>query len=425
MDAKVSCGIELYRKGYGKITVKNSNGEVVPGAKISLTQKDHEFKFGANIFMLDEFETEEKNKAYRELFRSTFNMATLPFYWNATEPEKGKTRYAKDSEKMYRRPPIDLCMEYCEENGIEPREHGLAYMGFFPKWLKYANEFEAKCALENRYKEISERYGHRIPTIEVTNEMEWPWASAKASFYNSPDFIEWCFKTAEKYFPCNTLCINERGILAWEEKARVTDKYFAYIEAAMSKGARIDAIGAQFHSYFKPEEEVAKSRVRYDVAAMYRHLDMYGSLGKPIHLTEVSLPSYTYDEEDEAIQAELLEKLYSIWFSHPAVEQIVYWNLVDGYAHKAQIGDMSAGENIYKAGLVRFDMTPKPAFHKLNELIRKKWHTETETETAEDGIARFRGFYGNYKAVVTLNGETKEADLRLMKNGVNEYVIII
>ncbi len=165
METKVNCGIELYRKGYGKITVKNSSGEVVPDAKIILSQKDHEFKFGANVFMLDEFESEEKNLAYRKYFAEIFNMATLPFYWNATEPKKGDTRYDKDSAKMYRRPPIDLCMEFCEKNGIEPREHGLAYGAFFPDWLKNANVFEVKCALENRFREISERYAHRIPTI--------------------------------------------------------------------------------------------------------------------------------------------------------------------------------------------------------------------------------------------------------------------
>ena len=50
-------------------------------------------------------------------------MATLPFYWKDTEPEMGKTRYEKDSLKIYRRPSIDLYIEFCEENKIEPREH--------------------------------------------------------------------------------------------------------------------------------------------------------------------------------------------------------------------------------------------------------------------------------------------------------------
>lgn len=85
--------------------------------------------------MLDELETEEKNELYKKYFADVFNMATLPFYWDATEPEKGKTRYDKDSPKVYRRPAVDLCIEFCEKYEIEPREHALAYNGFFPKWL--------------------------------------------------------------------------------------------------------------------------------------------------------------------------------------------------------------------------------------------------------------------------------------------------
>ena len=113
----------------------DARGTPIPGAKVIIKQKDHAFRFGANLFMLEELETPEKNEAYKTCFADVFNMATLPFYWDANEPEKGKLRYAKDSPKFYRRPPIDRCMEFCREHGIEPREHGLAYEQWFPEWL--------------------------------------------------------------------------------------------------------------------------------------------------------------------------------------------------------------------------------------------------------------------------------------------------
>ena len=47
--------------------------------------------------------------------------------------------------------------------------------------------------------------------------------------------------------------------------------------------------------------------------------------------------------------------MYSMWFSHPAMDGIVYWNLADGYTYNAVPGDMSAGENYYRGGLLRFD----------------------------------------------------------------------
>ena len=417
-EDKVNHGIEQYRKGYADIAVKDKDGNTIPDAKIKLTQKTHEFKFGANLFMLDELETDEKNEKYKKYFADTFNMATLPFYWDATEPEKGKTRYEKDSERLYRRPPIDLCIEFCEEHGIEPREHALAYDNLFPEWLYDASVAEVKIALEKRYKEISERYKDKIPTIEVTNEMEWE--NGKTAFYDEPDYVEWCFKLAEKYFPGNQLVINEYAGL-WEEQAKPRDRYYAYTEAAISRGTRVDAIGMQYHMFFDREKEYKKTRKYYDPQKMYKIMDLYSNFGKPLQLTEVTIPAYSNATEDEAIQAEMLELLYSIWFSHLNMEQIIYWNLVDGYAAYAPQGDMTAGENYYHGGLVRFDMTPKPAYYAIKNLIEKKWHTEKDVVTDKDGKASFKGFFGKYDVDITVGDKVITKEINFMKKGKREF----
>ena len=423
MEERINSGIEQNRKGYAKICVKDKNGNNVPGVKISVKQKSHEFKFGANLFMLDEFENDEKNELYKKYFAETFNMATLPFYWDATEPEKGKTRYAKDSEKLYRRPPIDLCIEFCEKNGIEPREHALAYDAFFPKWLYDANVTEIKLALENRYKEIAERYKDKIPTIEVTNEMEW--GKGKTAFYNEPDYIEWCFKTAEKYFPANQLVINEWSGLPWADHCMPTDKYYSYIEANMLKGARIDAIGMQYHMFYRKDQEYECTRPYYDPINLYNHMDLYSNFGKPLQLTEVTIPAYSNEPEDEAMQAEIIETLYSIWFSHPNVEQIIYWNVPDGYAAFAEQGDMTSGENYYYGGLLRFDMTPKPAYYAIKNLFEKTWHTEAEITSDADGEANFKGFYGKYDVKLEVNGKTITKEINFTKKSKNQFEIEI
>lgn len=422
MKEKVQSGIEANRKGNAKIVVKDKEGNAVSNAAITVTQKKHEFKFGANLFMLDELETDEKNKLYKQHFADTFNMATLPFYWDSTEPQKGKTRYEKDSEKLYRRPPIDLCLEFCEENGIEPREHALAYDHFFPDWIAHESVFEIKAALEKRFREIAKRYRDKIPTIEVTNEMEWGDGSA---FYNQPDYVEWCFKTAEKYFPANQLVINEWTGLPWGDRCRSTDKYYSYIEANMLKGARIDAIGMQFHMFYRKEDEFEQTRPYYDPKKLYAHMDLYAVLNKPLQVTEVTVPAYSNDPEDEEIQAKLLEFLYSVWFSHPSVEQIIYWNLVDGYAAFADQGDMTQGENYYYGGLLRFDMTPKPAYYTLKNLIEKKWHTQETICSDENGAAAFRGFYGEYELEIEINGTKVKKKIDLRKNGADEFEVVL
>ena len=421
MKDRVQSGIESYRKGNAGITVKDRDGNPVSNVKIRVTQKNHEFKFGANLFMLDELETDEKNRIYKQRFADVFNMATLPFYWDATEPERGKTRYEKDSEKLYRRPPIDLCLEFCEQNNIEPREHALAYEHFFPDWLKEATVFEAKAQVQKRFSQIAERYRDRIPTIEVTNEMEWD--EGKTVLYNQPDYIEWCFKTAETYFPANQLVVNEWTGLPWGDRCRTSDKYYSYIEANLLKGARIDAIGMQFHMFYSKEEEYRQTRPYYDPGKLYAHMDLYSNFVKPLQVTEVTIPAYSNDPEDEAIQAELIEYLYSVWFSHPNMEQIIYWNLVDGYAAFAKQGDMTQGENYYYGGLLRFDMTPKPAYYTNKNLIEKKWHTEETIITDESGTAGFRGFYGMYELELTVDKKVIRKEICLRKNGNNQFEI--
>ena len=425
-------GIERYRKGDGRITVIDKNGKPISNAKIKLTQTNHEFRFGANLFMLDELESEEKNEKYKKYFSDIFNMATLPFYWDALEPERGKPRYAKDSPKIYRRPSPDLCIEFCKKHGIEPREHALAYDSFFPQWLYDASVEEVKQELERRCAEISERYADKIPTIEVVNEMEWE--NGKTSFYNEPDYIEWCFKTAEKYFPNNQLGINEHTGLSWGDMCRATDKYYAYIEANMLKGARIDAIGMQYHLFNKAEFEYESTRLTLNPQNLYDHMDLYSNFGKPLQITEVTIPAYSWESEDEEIQAEIIEKLYSIWFSHPNVEQIIYWNLADGYAHfwdpdpekiKASQGDMTLGENYYYGGLLRFDLSRKPAYFKIKELLQKRWHTEAELVTDKNGSAEFRGFYGDYSAVISSSEEVVRTKISLSKTSENSFDIIL
>ena len=434
MESTVKANIENYRKGWGTITVKDSDGNLIPDAKISITQKSHEFKFGANLFMLDELETKEKNDGYKKQFADTFNMATLPFYWNATEPEKGKQRYDKDSPKFYRRPAIDLCVEFCEANGIEPREHALAYEKFFPNWLKDATVPEIKRELTRRYAEISRRYKDKIPTIEVTNEMFWPEGRGTTAFYDEPDYVEWCFKLAEQYFPANQLVINDGTETVWCQNGRPTDKYYACIENAILKGARVDAIGMQFHIFSQKQEEYDRTRVQYNPQTLYQRMDMYSRLGKPLQITEVTLPAYDDSAEGEDIQAKLLEYLYTIWFSHPNVEQIVYWNLVDGYAYVPSDdpeviansqGNMSIGENIFYGGLLRFDMSEKPALTTLKNLIHKVWHTEGDFATDVSGSAKFQGFYGDYDITVTAKGKRVSKRVKLYSKGKNEFEIVI
>jgi|GEM_PF-6906985 len=53
--------------------------------------------------------------------------------------------------------------------------------------------------------------------------------------------------------------------------------------------------------------------------------------------------------------------------------------------------------------------TPRPAAQAFLGLIHDAWVTPAETMTDEDGMLRFRGFYGHY--TLTVDGQERKVDL--------------
>ena len=141
---------------------EDKDGNPMKNTKVEIHQKTHDFKYGANMFLLDLEDDPVPGKNCRDTFYKYFNLGTIPFYWQALEPEQDKPRYAKDSPKIYRRPAPDLCLEYCQEHGIAPKIHCLFYDKFLPSWIPIRDKDEVWRLYEKRFKEISERYAERV-----------------------------------------------------------------------------------------------------------------------------------------------------------------------------------------------------------------------------------------------------------------------
>ncbi len=431
---RVEENIEKNRKGDAWIHFV-SDKELPENIRVEVEQISHAFRFGSNIFMLDEFETSEKNAWYREKFPEINNLATLPFYWNANEPEKGVYRFDADAPKMYRRPTIDLCMQYCEEKGIEPKAHCLNYDYMRPKWVREMSPEEHRAALEKRFAELAARYGDKIKTWEVTNEtFNATFArhfldGLYSEFYRERDFNEWSYRTADKYFPHNRLMINDHldfGCMRslHGEYFGPRSPYYMEIDRMIERGVHLDAIGFQFHCFFSKADEANLNVTRYNPEHILDVLDTYATLGRKIQITEMTVSALGGTEEDEAVQAALVENLYKVFFSHRAMEAIIYWNVVDGYAVGAVPGDMTRGENRYYGGLCRFDTSEKPAYEVLKRLINEEWRTNI-TVTANGDTAAFRGFYGDYRLKVYVGDKEIPVSFTLAEDGENTVIVKI
>jgi len=436
INSRVNAGIEAHRKGEAELIVVDGEGRPAPGAHVSARQKTHDFLCGGNLFLLDEIDDADKNRRCKELFGEAFNQATLPFYWRDIEPKKGELRFAADSPRIYRRPPPDRCLAWCEANGVTPKAHCLNYYNETPDWVP-ADRYGFWEALERRLELLAQRYAERIRCWEVTNEtlcfnagMAKPkkyFRPENSQFYD-PELVERSFKLAERYFPRNELVINEAHFNVWGDRfLENRSAYYMQIERALLKGARIDAIGMQFHMFFPRENEARDAALYYDPYVVFGVLDRYADFHLPMQITEVTIPAYSNEPEDEEVQAELLRQLYRIWFSCPNMETVTYWNLADGYAWSEDNvpGNMSSGENVYYGGLLRFDGTPKPAYDAIRGLFGKEWRTNEELTADSDGHARLRGFFGEYELTVTAGGRTFKTDIHLRKDGAAPVRVVI
>ena len=95
--------------------------------------------------------------------------------------------------------------------------------------------------------------------------------------------------------------------------------------------------------------------------------------------------------EGEERQCREMEEMYRILFADSHVQAITWWDFADG----AWLGAPS--------GLIRKDNSPKPAYHKLKEMICSEWNTAYETQTDENGMFVLEGFTGTYE--LTLQGK--------------------
>ena len=141
-------------------------------------------------------------------------------------------------------------------------------------------------------------------------------------------------------------------------------------------------------------------------------MDCYADFNLPMSITEISIPCYDGSEENEAIQAEILKNLYSIWFSYPNMEAIVYWDTVDGLDWRN-----------YKLGFLREDLTPKKSYYTIRDLFHKTYHTEADLTADEGGKAAVRAFYGEYDITVTAGGKTVTQTLQLSKKGGKDIIL--
>lgn len=418
IETRIQDGIEENRKGTATIKILDAGKKSIPGAKIEVEQISHEFLFGANTFMLDGFETPERNRKFEEAFKQVFNFASVAFFWKDIEPEEGKYRYGKDSPKIYRRPAPDIVVDFCKKNEIKMKGHTLIWNSrgaSLPEWYP-KEEYAFKKSFRKRIEGISDRYGDAIQYWDVANETTHVPVSES---WLPKDYVYYTFKLCEKYFPMeNTLIYNEVPETFVKSKYGEYSHLYLLIQSLLERGAKIDMIGLQFHifDHIVPSKDVFLGK-GFTPQQVFDVLDLYGELGFPLNISEITFPALPEGPQGLENQAKLTRNFYRLFFSHPQMEAITWWNMPDGYAY--------GKEDRYHAGCLDKSLEPKPAYHVLDELINREWHTKTEIHSDQEAKAKFRGFFGKYKLTITHNGKKVEHIINLAKHGTRTFNIVI
>ena len=375
--------IERNRKSDALVRLVDAAGKPVAGAKITVTQTGHEFLFGGNIYGFDR-SGKAVDAAYKDRFAEIFNYATVGFYWSSYEAQRGKPNYEY----------TDRVVAWGVEHGIRMKGHPLLWgdAAGVPPW---SNGQPAPAIQRHRVEEIMTRYGDRIGFWEVVNE---------PSHLPEPK-IDDPYRWARQINPRAYLIVNDYHVLADGGPG-----FFHLLSTAKRNGVPFDGVGIQAHE---------PRTTRFPLDQVQRIFDHYATLGKELHITEFTptsagakiTGSHRSGIWDEPAQADYAVKFYRVCFAHPALRGITWWDLSDKHSW------------LPGGGLLRADMSPKPAYEELKKLIHQEWMTRTAGTSDAAGQFAFRGFRGPYQVSVEAHGAILQKQFLLGKGERQELLI--
>ncbi|NQU09462.1 endo-1,4-beta-xylanase, partial [bacterium] len=360
-------------------------------------QVSHRFHFSGSLPFFaatpagggPDFRPPPVTKTELDRYPEVFNFSVIPYSgkWLYVEPEEGQRQYAD----------LDQYVGWCETNNIAMEFHFLS--GYAPPWLKKKSATEKAELYLAHARDLVTRYGSRIPYWQVVNEQQLL-RQAPAVFREirrlAPDL-------KLGISDCTRFCVPEET----KKGQRKTFRGLPEIRWLKEQGVMLDFFGFHGHRPFGVWPEPWE---------MYEALDVFAREGVKIHITEFGLPlggnvvgngrQGTWTPE---LQAEFYEWIFTVCFSHPAVELMNLWGFGPDNWQKG-------------AGLLDEEYQPKPAFHALRKLIRERWHTEQDGTLGLGGAATVRGYHGDYELLLSLaDGQTARATVAIEPDRENRY----
>ncbi|MFW5697045.1 MAG: endo-1,4-beta-xylanase [Fimbriimonadaceae bacterium] len=364
--------IERYRKGDFRVVVTDDEGQSVSGATVRFEMTRHAFGFGSFIDW-DIRGLDEDTETYKRCYQDLFSKATTPMYgtdWG-WENEEARQRFLAQAE-------------WLSEQGLPTRGHVLVWPSW--RWLpeRYRKLNEQGTDLRPI---ISESIVKRMDAVKAFRFTEWDVLNEPRvnrdlmDLYGDEIMADW-FHQAKTNAPDAVLYVNDYGLLSGGGRdLTAIQAYHVVVRHLVERDAPLGGIGFQGHF----------GNVVTEPTRVFEVLDEFAVYGLPLQITEFDVNTL-----DQELQADYTRDFLTICFSHPAVVGVMKW----GFWERSHWRP--------KAAMFRDDWTIKPNGLAYQALVKGEWWTDESAETNGEGLAEIRGFFGDYRVIVTHQGKRRE-----------------
>ncbi|MBX2893805.1 MAG: endo-1,4-beta-xylanase [Cyclobacteriaceae bacterium] len=284
---------------------------------------------------------------------------TFNTYWNQVTPENsGKWGSVEAIRNTMNWNALDLAYSHAKSNGFPFKQHTFVWGQQQPGWLTTLMN-NTSIPIEERYEQVRNEveewirlYCERYPDtdqIDVVNEPFHATPLYDLALGTGWNWVKWAFQKARIYCPKAQLILNDYNIINVDA---ATNDYLALINLLKADNL-IDGIGIQCHRF--EIENVPVTRLK-------SNLDKLATSGLPIYISEFDVgnlnnTSTGSSTTDDAVQLEIMQRVFPVLWQHPAVQGITIWGYLQGVTWQ---------ETAY---LLRTDGTERPALMWLKNYV--------------------------------------------------------
>jgi endo-1,4-beta-xylanase len=260
---------------------------------------------------------------------STPQATSFTAYWNQVTPENGgKWGSVEGTRNVMSWGDLDAAYNVAKTNGFPFKMHTLIWGNQQPAWIETLPPAEQLLEIEQWFDAVAARYPD-LDFIDVVNEpLHDPPNSPgngggnylEALGGNGASGWDWilnAFRMARAKFPHAKLLINEYSVT--NDTAQM-QRYIGIIQLLQAEHL-IDGVGVQGHAF----------ETRTDAATQKSNLDLLATTGLPVYISELDI-----DGPTDEVQLADYQRIFPVFWEHPAVKGITLWGFRPGHWRTAQ-----------------------------------------------------------------------------------------